>query len=45
MHNGLGLRFESHYSYIPENVIDQMNHILVQHEDLLRDKSVDRVSG
>ncbi len=36
---GLGLRFESH---IPENVVDQMNHILVQNENLLRDKAFGR---
>ena len=38
---GLGLRFESH---IPENVVDQMNDILVQHEHLPRDESYGRVS-
>ena len=44
MHNliGLGLRFEPH---IPENVVDQMNDILVQHENLLRDNPFDRVSA
>ncbi len=43
MHNllGLGLSFESH---IPENVVDQMNYILVQHEHLLQDESYGRVS-
>ena len=30
--------------HIPENVVDQMNDILVQHENLLRDKSFGRVS-
>jgi hypothetical protein len=38
---GLSLRFESH---IPENVVDQMNDILVQHEDLIHDSSFDRVT-
>ena len=28
----------------PENVIDQMNDILVQHENLLHDSSFDRVA-
>ena len=43
MHNliCLSFRFESH---IPENVIDQMNDILVQHENLLHDSSFDRVA-
>ena len=35
----LSLRFESH---IPENVIDQMNNVLVQHEHLLYDSSFER---
>jgi hypothetical protein len=35
----LSLRFESH---IPENVIDQMNNVLVQHEHLLHDSSFER---
>ncbi len=41
---GLGLRFESH---TPENVVDQMNDILVQHENLLHASSLnsfDRVA-
>ena len=38
---GLSLRFESH---ILENVVDQMNDILVQHEDLLHDSSFGRVA-
>ena len=39
---GLSLRFESH---IPENVVDQMNDFLVQHEDLLRYSSFGRVAA
>ena len=35
----LSLCFESH---IPENVIDQMNNVLVQHEHLLYDSSFER---
>ena len=35
---GLGLRFESH---IPENVVDQMNDILVQHEHRGRERERD----
>ena len=34
---GLDLRFESH---IPENVVNQMNDILVQHKHLLQDESM-----
>ena len=43
MHNliCLSFRFESH---IPENVVDQMNDILVQHEHLPRNESYGRVS-
>ena len=43
MHNliCLSFRFESH---IPENVVDQMKYILVQHENLLHDKFFGRVS-
>ncbi len=39
MHNliCLSFRFESH---IPENVVDQMNDILVQHKHLLQDESM-----
>ena len=33
----LSFRFESH---IPENVVDQMNDILVQHKHLLQDESM-----
>ena len=38
---GLCLCFETH---IPENVVDQMNDILVQHENLLHDSSFHRVA-
>ena len=38
---GLGLGFESH---IPENVVDDMNDVLVQHVHFLRDRSFDRVA-
>jgi hypothetical protein len=43
MHNliCLSLRFDCH---IPENVIDQMNDVLVQHGNLLHNSSFDRAA-
>jgi hypothetical protein len=38
---GLSFSFESH---IPENVGDQMNDILVENENLIHDRSFDRVA-
>jgi hypothetical protein len=40
-HFGLGLMFEFH---IPANFVDQMNDILVQHENLPLDESLCRVA-